>query len=67
MNEEVVGPGGDASTGSALRGSRIVRALAGRAVFPPEDVTAVKAVACELPATEGIPLSRFSRTEPHRL
>jgi len=44
-----------------------VRALAGRAVFPPEEVTAVKAVACELPATEGVPLSRFSRTELHRL
>jgi hypothetical protein len=30
-------------------------------------VTAVKAVACELPHTQGIPLSRFSRTELHRL
>jgi len=44
-----------------------VRALADRAVFPPEEVTAVKAVACELPHSEGVPLSRFSRTELHRL
>jgi len=27
----------------------------------------VKAIACELPATHGVPLSRFSRTELHRL
>src|SRR5215211_5284101 len=59
--------GGDASTESGSRGSRIVRALADRAVFPPEEVTAVKAVACELPHSEGVPLSRFSRTELHRL
>jgi hypothetical protein len=30
-------------------------------------VTQVKAVACELPRTEGVPLSRFSRAELHRL
>jgi hypothetical protein len=38
-----------------------------RAVFPPEQVAAVTAIACELPASEGVPLSRFSRTELHRL
>ena len=38
-----------------------------RAVFPPEQVAEVKAIACELPATHGVPLSRFSRTELHRL
>jgi hypothetical protein len=27
----------------------------------------VKAIACELPSTEGVPLSRFSRAELHRL
>jgi hypothetical protein len=27
----------------------------------------VKAVACELPATRGVPLSRYSRTELHSL
>jgi hypothetical protein len=38
-----------------------------RAVFPPEQVAAVTAIACELPASEGVPLSRLSRTELHRL
>ena len=38
-----------------------------RAVFPPEQVAEVKALACELPATHGLPLGRFSRTELHRL
>ena len=35
--------------------------------FPPEEVAQVKAIACELPRTEGVPLSRFSRAELHRL
>ena len=34
-----------------------------RAVFPPEQVAEVKAIACELAATQGRPLGRFSRTE----
>ena len=38
-----------------------------RAVFPPEQVAEVKALACELPASYGLPLSRFTRTELHRL
>jgi hypothetical protein len=59
--------GEDASSRSAWRGSRIDRARAARAVFPPEQVAEVKALACELPATYGVPLSRFSRTELHRL
>jgi hypothetical protein len=42
-------------------------ARAARAVFPPEQVADVKALACELPATHGLPLGRFSRTELHRL
>lgn len=33
----------------------------------PEQVAQVKALACELPATHGLPLGRFSRTELHRL
>ena len=40
---------------------------AARAVFPPEQVAEVKALACELPATQGLPLGRFSRSELHRL
>ena len=35
--------------------------------FPPEQVAAVKAVACELPVRYGLPLGRFSRTELYRL
>ena len=42
--------------------------LAVRGVFPPEEVARVKALACELPErTQGVPLSRFSRAELHRL
>jgi hypothetical protein len=67
MNEEVSAAGDGASSESVSRGSRTVRALADRAVFPPEEVTAVKPVACELPHTQGVSLSRFSRTELHRL
>ena len=35
--------------------------------FPPEQVAEVKAIACELPRTHELPLSRFSRVELHRL
>jgi hypothetical protein len=62
-----LGDGEDAFTPSASMGSRTDRARAARAVFPPEQVAEVMAVACELPATHGVPLSRFSRTELHRL
>jgi hypothetical protein len=44
-----------------------VSARVARAVFPPEQIAEVKALACELPVTHGLPLSRFSRTELHRL
>lgn len=42
------------------------RGQVGRAAFPPEEVTEVKAVACEPPA-EGAPLSRRSTADVHRL
>jgi hypothetical protein len=48
-------------------GLRITRGLVGRVVFPPEQVAEVKAIACELPRTHELPLSRFSRVELHRL
>jgi transposase len=35
--------------------------------FSPQEVAQVKAVACELPREAGVPLSRFSRAELHRL
>ncbi len=37
-----------------------------RPAFPPSVVVAVKALACELPAEHGIPLSRFSIPDIHR-
>jgi hypothetical protein len=47
-------------------GLRIVCGQGDRAVSPPEEVAEVKAVACELPKAQGVPLSRFSRSELHR-
>jgi hypothetical protein len=46
---------------------RTGRARVARAVFPPEQVAEVVAVACELPARHDRPLGRFSRSELHRL
>ena len=52
---------------SGWTGLRITRGRVGRAVFPPEQVAEVKAIACELPKSHVLPLSRFSRVELHRL
>lgn len=41
-------------------GLRINRGRVARGVFPPEQVAEVKAIACELPRTHQLPLSRFS-------
>lgn len=60
------GSGGDDSGNSALPVSRINRGRVARGAFPPEEVAQVKAIACELPQTRGLPLSRFSRSEIHR-
>ena len=45
---------------NAWRGLTSSRAPAARGFFPPELVIHVKALACELPASLGIPLSRMS-------
>jgi hypothetical protein len=45
---------------------RIERGRVARAVFPPQEVAQVKAIACELPRQHGLALSRFSRSEIHR-
>ncbi|HEX5923521.1 MAG TPA: hypothetical protein VFY45_06790, partial [Baekduia sp.] len=45
---------------------RISRGRVARGAFPPHEVAQVKAIACELPTTHGVPLSRFSRSELHR-
>jgi hypothetical protein len=47
--------------------SAIDRDVVVRAVFPPEQIAEVKAIACALPRSQGVPLSRFSRAELHRL
>src|SRR5450755_1837936 len=52
---------------SGWTGLRITRGRVGRAVFPPEQVAEVKAIACEQPKSHELPLSRFSRVELHRL
>ncbi len=58
--------GEDAFTTSALMDWVTGNARAARAVSPPEQVAEVKAIACELPKKQGVPLSRFSRSELHR-
>jgi hypothetical protein len=52
---------------SGWKGLPIAHDLDARAVFPPEEVAQVKAIACHLPREHGLPLSRFSRAELHRL
>jgi len=42
---------------------RIYQERVGRLPFPPEEIAQIKALACQLPAERGIPLSRFSITE----
>jgi hypothetical protein len=42
---------------------RSVRGQAVRVLFPPAQVAEVKALACELPAERGVPLSRWSSAE----
>jgi hypothetical protein len=37
--------------------------MGGRALFPPEIIMEVKALACQLPAEQGLPLSRFSHAD----
>ena len=44
----------------------IVRGEVGCRPFPPRVVAEVKALACELPAKLGLPLSRFSRSKLRR-
>ena len=45
------------------KGLRRNRGRVARGVFPPAQVAEVKALACELPAEKGIPLSRWSSAE----
>ena len=52
---------------SGWMGLWIKRGRVDRVVFPPEQVAELKAIACELPRSHELPLSRFSRVELHRL
>ena len=63
---KLFGSGGSASSKSAWRDSRIETARDDRGFFPPEVVMEVKALACELPVTSGIPLSRWSTADISR-
>jgi hypothetical protein len=47
----------------AWAGSRSARGRGARGPFPPAQVAEVKALACELPAQRGVPLSRWSSAE----
>ena len=49
-----------------MRDWRTVPAEVGPPLFPPQLIAEVKAIACELPARLGLPLSRFSREELRR-
>ena len=62
-----MGAGEVASRANGWLALRIERGRVARAVFPPQQVAQVKAIACELPRALGVPLSRFSRAELHRL
>src|SRR6266704_6193659 len=59
--------GGSVSLRSGSTVSAIDHDADVRAVFPPEQIAEVKAIACSLPREHGLPLSRFSRAELHRL
>jgi hypothetical protein len=58
--------GANDSASSAYRGSPKSPAAGAQPAFPPSVVVAVKALACELPARAGLPLSRWSRAELRR-
>jgi transposase len=64
---EVVGRWRKRRFRSGWPGSTTASARDVRAVFPPEQIAEVKAIACSLPKEHGLPLSRFSRAELHRL
>ena len=58
--------GANGSSTSAWPGWRNVPARAAPELFPPAVVVQVKAIACELPATLGVPLSRLSTADVRR-
>jgi len=61
--EKQLANGADAFFMNENRDLSINPELAARSFFPPEEIAQIKALACQLPAERGIPLSRFSITE----
>lgn len=55
--------GASASSTNAWPGSRKGHGAGGPALFPPEIIVAVKALACQLPKQLGLPFSRFTHDE----
>lgn len=55
--------GASGSFTNVSRASTSVPARAGPGLFPPEVVVQVKALACELPVTLGVPLARLSTAD----
>lgn len=55
--------GANASTMNESLDWRICQGAESRALFPPESIVEVKALACELPSRLGLPFSRLSHTE----
>ncbi len=58
--------GASGSTWNASRDSMRSHGAGVQPAFPPDLVVAVKRLACELPATLGLPLARFTIPELHR-
>jgi hypothetical protein len=55
--------GESGSSNKGLRASKNAQGPAAPGVFPPDLVVQIKALACELPATHGVPLSRWSAAD----
>lgn len=58
--------GEDGSAKRACKASRRNRGRVARGVSPPAQIAEVKALACELPSENGVPLSRYSSSETAR-
>ena len=55
--------GGNGSSSRVCRDWRTILGVVGPGCFPPSVNVEIKALACELPATTGVPLSRWSCAE----
>ena len=55
--------GVSASSRNGWRDLKNTRVLVGQGLFPPHTVVSIKALACELPSQQGVPLARWSSAE----